>query len=386
LFEEATKKLGYHPYPLPSANLSKDYRNPDGVSRLACAYCGYCERFGCMVGAKSQPSNTLIPVLQRHKNFELRTGCWVRRVVHKDGKAIGVQYTDAMGEEYFQPADVVVLSSFTLNNVRLLLLANIGTPYDPATGKGNVGRNLTHQVERTTRLFFDKPLNAFMGSGSLAVRISDFDGDNGLTGSEGLLRFGMLACQSSGNRPIANFDQIPEGSTKSNWGSEWKASALKWWDKSATIYLAGEHLSYRQNFMDLDPTYTDKFGDPLLRFTLDWTEHEFRQQEFSEELARKIAPLMGAKTNPTRPKRSRYNTVNYQTTHVQGGAIMGTSRETSVVNPYLQHWDMSNLWVIGASAFPQNASQNPTLTAIALTTRASDAMIKTYFKHPGALA
>jgi gluconate 2-dehydrogenase alpha chain len=65
---------------------------------------------------------------------------------------------------------------------------------------------------------------------------------------------------------------------------------------------------------------------------------------------------------------------------------MGTSRETSVVNPYLQHWDMSNLWVIGASAFPQNASQNPTLTAIALTTRASDAMIKTYFKHPGALA
>lgn len=138
--------------------------------------------------------------------------------------------------------------------------------------------------------------------------------------------------------------------------------------------------------MDLDPSYTDKFGDPLLRFTLDWTEHEFRQQEFSEELARKIAPLMGAKTNSNRPKRTRYNTVNYQTTHVQGGAIMGASRETSVVNPYLQHWDMSNLWVIGASAFPQNASQNPTLTAIALTTRASDAMIKTYLKHPGALA
>lgn len=226
LFEEATKKLGYHPYPLPSANLSKDYRNPDGVSRLACAYCGYCERFGCMVGAKSQPSNTLMPVLQRHKNFELRTGSWVRRIVHKDGKAVGVQYTDAMGEEYFQPADVVVLSSFTLNNVRLLLLSNIGTPYDPATGKGNVGRNLTHQVERTTRLFFEKPLNAFMGSGSLAVRISDFDGDNGLTGSEGLLRFGMLACQSSGNRPIANFDQIPEGSAKSSWGSDWKAAAL----------------------------------------------------------------------------------------------------------------------------------------------------------------
>jgi choline dehydrogenase-like flavoprotein len=34
-----------------------------------------------------------------------------------------------------------------------------------------------------------------------------------------------------------------------------------------------------------------------------------------------------------------------------------------------------NLWVIGASAFPQTASGNPTLTALALTYRAADAFI-----------
>ena len=28
-----------------------------------------------------------------------------------------------------------------------------------------------------------------------------------------------------------------------------------------------------------------------------------------------------------------------------------------MVNRYLQHWDMPNLFVIGASAFPQNAAQ-----------------------------
>src|SRR6202140_2354950 len=116
LFEEATRKLGYHPYPTPAANLSENYTNPDGVSRVACGYCGYCSRFGCMIGAKAQPSNTLMPVLRKHKSFQLRTGSWVRRIVHENGRATGVQFTDANGEDFFQPAETVILASFTLNN------------------------------------------------------------------------------------------------------------------------------------------------------------------------------------------------------------------------------------------------------------------------------
>jgi choline dehydrogenase-like flavoprotein len=38
--------------------------------------------------------------------------------------------------------------------------------------------------------------------------------------------------------------------------------------------------------------------------------------------------------------------------------------------------------MVGASAFPQNAAQNPTLTAMALALFASEAMIDRYFKHP----
>lgn len=111
IYEEGAKKLGYHPYPMPAANLSAAYKNPDGVSRAGCLYCGFCERFGCMVGAKAQPTNTLIPVLQHRKKFELRSGSWVRRINHKDGKATGVQYTGANGEEFFQPAGMVVVAS-----------------------------------------------------------------------------------------------------------------------------------------------------------------------------------------------------------------------------------------------------------------------------------
>jgi choline dehydrogenase-like flavoprotein len=61
--------------------------------------------------------------------------------------------------------------------------------------------------------------------------------------------------------------------------------------------------------------------------------------------------------------------------HVNGGAIMGASPETSVVNPWLQHWKAPNLWVVGGSAFPQNGSGNPTLTILAITFRAADALI-----------
>jgi gluconate 2-dehydrogenase alpha chain len=385
LFEQGVKTLGYHPHPVPAATLSEFYTNPDGIARPGCVYCGYCERFGCMIGAKAQPSNTVLPVLQRRQNFEMRTGSWVRRIIHRSGRITGVQYADANFQEFFQPASIVILASYTLNNARLLYLSKIGTPYDPVSRTGTLGKNLTHQVEENTRLFFDRPLNAFMGSGALGARISDFDGDHGLTGSEGLLRFGMLGCFSTGNRPIATFDVVPHGAAQSTWGSKWKAAALKWRDRNGTISLAGEHLSYRQNFMDLDPLYTDKFGDPLLRFTLDWTEHEHRQREFADELARKIAPEMGAVADDPPPTRARYNVMNYQSTHIQGGAVMGTSRDSSVVTRHLQHWNLPDLWVVGASAFPQNASHNPTLTAIALTTWAADALIGRYLKKPGKL-
>ncbi len=214
-FKEAVEKLGYHPYPHPAANASEAYRNPDGISRAGCAYCGFCERFGCMIGAKAQPTNTLLPIVFKRKNFTMRTGCWVRRVVHKNGRATGVQYVDASGEEIFQPADAVVLATFTLNNVKLLSLSKIGTPYDPATAKGTLGKNLTHQVGgASTRIFFDKPLNAFMGSGAMGMMIADFDGDQALTGSEEIVRGGTISVGTSGNRPIASFGSYPSGAAK----------------------------------------------------------------------------------------------------------------------------------------------------------------------------
>ena len=390
VFCKAALSLGYHPYDMPAATLSTSYTNPDGVSRPGCSLCGFCERFGCMIGAKAQPTNTLLPVIGKHKNVSLRTGMWVRRIVHKDAgnvrAASGVMYVDGSGEEYFQPADIVLLASWTLNNVRLLFLSGIGQPYDPITGEGTLGKNLTHQVSAgVAQLFMDKPLNRFMGSGAAGVTMNDFDADVFDHSNLPFLRGGMLEVSVTGARPISNFGAVP-GNVKARWGAEWKKSAVHYFDRTGTIALLGEHLAYKGNFMDLDPTYKDHFGDPLLRLTLNWRDNERKIVEFETNKAVEIAKAMGATEVNRFPGLGDYDTTRYQSTHVQGGAIIGASRASSVLNPYLQHWDLPNLFVLGASCFPQNFSSHPTMTILAQTYRTADAIVDRYLKHPGTLA
>lgn len=389
MFEDAGRKLGYHPYPIPAAILSKPYKNPDGVSRPECTYCGYCERFGCMIGAKSQPTNTLLPVIEKCKNVSIRTDACARRLVHgaigSGTKARGVTYIDAKGEEIFQPADLLFLASWTLNNTRLLMLSGIGEPYDVATGKGVLGRNLTHEIYFGVTAFFEKPLNRFMGAGAAGICISDFEGDAFDHANLPFLRGGTLLALSLGFRPIANFGVVPR-TVKATWGSEWKKAAVHYYDRTGIIWFNGEHLAYKGNYMDLDPTYKDYCGDPLLRLTLNWRDNERRMADFANEKAVEIAHAMGAiEVTPFAGLRN-YDATRYQLTHVQGGTIMGASPDRSVVNPYLQHWQIPNLFVLGASCFPQNLSANPTPTILALTYRTADVIVNRYLKAPAPLA
>jgi gluconate 2-dehydrogenase alpha chain len=390
LFRDAAKSLGHHPYQSPAANPSEPYTNPDGISRPSCAYCGFCERFGCMVGAKPQPTNTLLPLIQERKNIAIRSGSSVRRVVYDASgtskKVRGVNYFDEKGEEFFQPADLVFLASWTINNTRLLLLSGIGEAYNPQAGTGTLGRNLTHQVSvNAATAFFEKPLNRFMGSGANSVYISDFDGDSFDHTGLPFLRGGLLQASSPGYRPIANFGVLPP-SVKATWGSQWKKAALESYDRTGPLLFTAEHLAYQGNYMDLDPTYKDRFGDPLVRLTINWGENERKMVEFITPKAVELAHAMGAREVTAFAGLKHYDATRYQTTHIQGGTIMGKSPEHSVVNPFQQHWQVPNLFVLGASTFPQNPSAHPTLTLLALTYRTADAIVGRYLKSPSFLA
>lgn len=384
LFDEATKKMGYHPYVQPSANLSENYTNPDGISRVACQYCGFCERFGCEYGAKAEPGVTVLPVAKATGNFEVRPHSEVRRILYSNGKATGVLYTDlTTGEEFEQSADVVVLSGYVFTNVRLLLLSGIGRPYDPTTGTGVIGKNYAYQIRkgRATGFFDDHKFNNFAGAGGLGMIIDDFNGDNFDHTDLDFIHGGMIILGQTGQRPIAN-NQVPSG-TKS-WGKDFKDASLKYTNASLTVSGEGASMAYKQHFLDLDPTYNDAFGDPLVRITFDFEEQDRQLTKYLAEKCEGILKEMGANHVDVSGDLGPYNVAEYQSTHNTGGVIMGADPETSAVNNYSQMWDVENLFVVGASSFPQNAGYNPTGTVGALSYRAAEGILK-YMEQGGSL-
>ena len=57
---------------------------------------------------------------------------------------------------------------------------------------------------------------------------------------------------------------------------------------------------------------------------------------------------------------------------------MGSDPATSVINRYLQSWDVPNLIVTDASAFPGSGIAGTTLTVMALTIRACRNLVDQY--------
>jgi len=383
LFDKAAREAGFHPFPCPAANTSKPYKNIYGVQMGQCTYCGYCEWFGCGNYSKSSPQACVFPALLGRDNFELRTRSEVLRVnLDSTGKrATGVTYVDTMGREFEQPAGLVVMCAYAQHNVHLLLLSRIGEPYDPVANKGVVGRNYAYQITSSVDVFVDDILNPFMGAGALGQGVDDFNGDLFDHGPQGFIGGGYLALWTTGGRPILQ-NHVPKGTPK--WGSAFKRALAENYLKSASIATHGSVMSYRDAYLDLDPTYRDVYGNPMLRLTFDYHANEHRMSDFLTERATDIAKAMRPRALHAKKREGRYSIVPYQTTHNTGGAIMGTDPRTSVVNRYLQVWDVPNMFVMGACLFPQNAGYNPTGTVGALTYWGVDAM-KRYLRNPAPL-
>ena len=156
-----------------------------------------------------------------------------------------------------------------------------------------------------------------------------------------------------------------------------------------SISQHGSVMSYRDAYLDLDPTYKDKFGRPLMRMTFNWHNNEIKMSQYITDKINKIADAIGPdkyRQNPAMKEGQQYDTRIYQTTHTVGGAIMGTDRKRSALNRYLQHWDYHNLFVPGANAFPQNIQHNPTGTLGALTYWMLENIKSDYLKNPRPLA
>jgi gluconate 2-dehydrogenase alpha chain len=383
-FETVTKKLGYSPYVIPSSNLSESYKNPDGIQRGACQYCAYCENFGCEYGAKADPAVTVIPVAKQTGNLDLRTPSNVIRILNDGKKATGVLYVNTItGEEFEQPADIVVVASYVFNNVRLLLNSGLGKPYNPETGTGVVGKNYCYQVTggATTLFFNDREFNLYGGAGALGMEIPDFTGDSFDHTNENFIHGGCIRVTQYGNRPIAN-NNVPKGTPA--WGEEFKKQSIKYANSTFPIKVQASSMPHKDNYLDLDPTYKDAYGMPLLRMTYDYTEQDREMVKYMSKITKKIAKEFGADIMETSEEQAPFNVNKDTNTHNTGGVIMGANPETSAVNTYLQMWGAENVFVAGSSAFPHNSNFNPTGTLGALSYRAAEGILK-YIKQGGLL-
>lgn len=385
LFSDTVKEMGYHPFPYPAAIASQSYVNPYGMQMGQCNFCGFCERFGCLNYSKGSPQVSVLAALKRYKNFEYRTRSEVLRIEKAaDNKTVtGVTYVTETGEEVFQPADLVILAGFMLNNVHLLLTSRLGQPYNPYSGEGVIGRNYAYQtIVGESQLFFkDTSFNPFIGSGANGVCIDDFGFARIDFAREGFIGGGRIAATQTNGQPVHSMP-LPGGTPQ--WGARWKEAVGAWYGRSMGIGQHCSNMAYRDAYLDLDPTYKDKYGRPLMRMTFNWHDNDIRLSQYISRQIDKIAEHMKPDIyKPSiMPDNNIYDVRPYQTTHTVGGAIMGENRRQSALNRYLQHWDYHNLFVPGANAFPQNLQQNPTGTIGALTYWMIEALKTDYLKNP----
>jgi gluconate 2-dehydrogenase alpha chain len=386
LFKEATASLGYRPFPSPAANSSGSYLNMDGQRLGACQYCGHCERFICEAHAKATPDALLYPLLATRKSFEIRTHAQVLGVDYdrRAKRAIGVRYLDLnSGEECEQPADIVVLAAFTMSNTRLLLLSGIGAPYDPATRQGVLGKNFCYQTQSGVSLFFrNRWINPFLAAGSTMTAIDEYNNDNFDHSPLSFLGGANISAGITGGRPIRS-RSTPSGTPR--WGTAWKKANAEWYAHSCGVGAQGSCYPHVENYLDLDPEYTDVYGLPLLRMTFDFRENELSMSHWVTQKVGEICKAMSPDImGPVRGFQGPFDSRVYQTTHVTGGTVMGAEPRSSVISPHLQHWDAENLFVVGASVYPHNSGYNPTGPLAALALRLGDDLVR-YNARPGKL-
>jgi gluconate 2-dehydrogenase alpha chain len=233
-------------------------------------------------------------------------------------------------------------------------------------------------------VFFDndKYTNTFIGAGALGMGVDDFNGDNFDHSNLGFIGGGYIALWTTNGRPIETHP-TPEGTPR--WGAKWKKAVKDNYLHQCSVSTHGAVMSHRNNYLDLDPFYRDIHGRPLMRMTFDFTENEHRMSDYLTDRAAEIARAMDPREIKVNRRHGAYSIVPYQTTHNTGGTMMGSTPKDSVLNTYLQSWDVHNLFVMGAGAFPQNPGYNPTGTIGALTYRSAHAIRTQYLKNPGPL-
>ena len=332
--------------------------------RLACHYCGSCEK-GCITRSYFSSLNATLPAAAATGNLTLRPHSAVAEVLYdpKRGRVSGVRVIDTLTRHEIEyTSRIVFLNASTIETVRLLLNSKGAQfPDGLANSSGTLGKYV---------------MDHNFGAGAWAQYP------------------GLQDKKTVGNRPngvyIARFRNVktqhPDfvrgygfqgGAGRSGWdrgqwmpgyGAAFKQSLIEElgdWGFGATAF--GESLPREENPVTIDPEKTDKWGIPVAHIEVRWTDNE---RAMEKDMANTMSEMLDAAGCKDIHKSEDMNPPGH-CIHEMGGARMSKTPQEGVLNKWNQAWDVKNLFISDGACMASTACQNPSITYMALTARAT---------------
>jgi len=353
LFAEACESLGIATHSVPNARNSEPTE-----AASACVGYGTCQPV-CPSGAKYDATRHIDAAKDNGARVLDRVP--VQRLDHDAaGEAVtAAVYVTPDGTEHRQEADEFVLAAGGVETPRLLLLsASEQYPDGLANSSGAVGRYFMDHLFAGVGGRLDEPTRQKHVGFNTSESHQFYDREDT---SRGAIKLEFLNYAGPAPAEIAmgaeEFGDALLERIRDEYGTHLAVGALV------------EQYPRAENRIRLDPSTTDKHGNPVPDVVWQLDERTKRTIRRANEIQRAIMEEMGADIDwvvgpdDTGPAY-----------HHMGTTRMGTDPEESVVNPDGQTHDLANLTIAGSSTFVTAGAMNPTLTLAALSLKAAEAV------------
>ena len=350
-----------------TAHLSVPAPHHLAQGRVQCQTRNECQK-GCSFGAYFSTQSSTLPAALATNNLSIATNSIVHSVIYdpKTNRATGVRVIDAETletREYY--AKVIFLCASTLGTTQIMLNSVSETfPNGIANSSGALGHYLMDHLYgagATGRVegFTDEYYSGRRPTGLVMPRFTNY--------SELTTKF-LRGYQLTGSAYRQSWDAF---SHEDGFGVDYKnkiRSAGSW---MFSLGGSGEMLPRYENQVSLHPTLKDKWGMPQLHIECELTENDWKMFEDIADTAAEILEGIGVK-DVQKKIDAKNGWHPGLAIHEMGTARMGKDPKTSVLNGWNQAHDVPNLFVTDGASMSSCASQNPSLTYMAMTARAAD--------------
>lgn len=303
--------------------------------------------------------NLLLPTAMDTGNLTLVENAVVREISTDPttGLADGAYFIDReSGQELHAKARVVVLGASCLESTRILLNSGI------ANSSGVLGRYLHDHFYITNTIWAVNP----------DVRDGRMDAfDNG--GNGFMPRFRNLERNANHDFIRGYALQWSLGGTPGleyfpGYGEHQRQERDRHEGTGFTATTMGDVLPRYDNRVTINPDVTDEWGIPVLHVDCRYTDNEFNMAQDAVNVMGELADDIGFEMLS---HRTEMYPPGYSI-HELGTCRMGNDPRKSVLNRWNQSHDIRNLFVVDGSSFVSGGYQNPTITILALSMRASE--------------